>query len=97
MMRSEKDEAGLVLDDLLDELDRLLKKPEVDAYLNEKGINMSLALLISDGLRAYLKGQKQEAADDLGTAAEEIAARLRMSGSGDGPDTGSGGSRTLLS
>jgi hypothetical protein len=94
-MRSEKDEARLVLDDLLEELDGVLKKPEVDAYLTENGINVSLALLIADGLRAYLKGQKKEAADDLGTAAEEIAARLGMSNKGTGPDTGSGGGKLL--
>lgn len=95
-MRSEKEEAGLVLDDLLDELDAVLKKADVNGYLNENGINASLALLIADGLRAYLKGQKREAAEDLGTAAEEIAARLEMSSSGTGPDTGSGGTGNKL-
>jgi hypothetical protein len=36
----------------------------------------SLALLVADALHAYLKGNKKEAAEDLSTAAEEIAARL---------------------
>ena len=66
------------LEDLLDELDGVLKRPEVDAALTARGINTSLALLVADGLLAYLKGRKREAADDLGTAAEEISARLGM-------------------
>jgi len=70
------------LAELLDELDSVLKHPEVDAHLTARGINTSLALLVADGLRAYLEGRKQEAADDLITAAEEIAARLGMAGGG---------------
>jgi hypothetical protein len=70
------------LDDILDDLDAVLKQPEVDAELTARGINISLALLVADGLRAYLKGHKKEAADDLSTAAEEIAARLGMGGNG---------------
>jgi hypothetical protein len=79
---SEADTAGATLAELLDELDSVLKRPEVDAYLTSRGINTSLALLVADGLRAYLQGRKKEAADDLGTAAEEIAARLKMAGGG---------------
>ena len=55
---------------------------EVVAHLTALGINTSLALLVADGLRAYIEGRKKEAADDLGTAAEEIAARLEMGGGG---------------
>jgi len=79
---SETDHAGDALAELLDELDTVLKQPEVDAHLTARGINTSLALLVADGLRAYLQGRKKEAADDLGTAAEEIAARLSMAGNG---------------
>lgn len=79
---AETDNAGAELDELLDELDAVLKQPEIDALLTSRGINTSLALLVADGLRAYLKGRKKEAAEDLGTAAEEIAARLKMAGSG---------------
>ena len=64
------------LDELMDELDALLKNPDVGARLTARGINTSLALLVADALHAYLKGNKKEAAEDLSTAAEEIAARL---------------------
>jgi hypothetical protein len=64
------------LDLLMEELDTLLKNPDVGALLTSRGINTSLALLVADGLHAYLKGKKKEAAEDLGTAAEEIASRL---------------------
>ena len=90
-MRSEKEEAGLVLEDLLDELDGVLKKPDVSVYLNEKGVTAGIALLIADGLRAYLQGKKAEAADDLGTAAEEIAARLDLTTDASGNANGNGG------
>lgn len=65
--------------DGLGELDQLLKNPECGAELADRGINISLALVIVDGLRAYLKGEKAAAAEDLATAAEEIAARLLAS------------------
>jgi hypothetical protein len=79
---SEPDNAGDQLAELLDELDTVLKQPHVDAHLTARGINTSLALLVADGLRAYVQGRKRDAADDLGTAAEEIAARLKMAGGG---------------
>jgi hypothetical protein len=60
----------------LDDLDGLLKNLDVGAWLTERGINTSLALCISAGLRAYLEGHKGQAAEDLATAAEEISARL---------------------
>jgi hypothetical protein len=68
------------LEDLMDELDTLLKNPETGALLTARGINTSLALLVADALRSYLKGHKREAAEDLSTAAEEIAARLAHAG-----------------
>jgi hypothetical protein len=64
------------LEELMDELDTLLKNPDLGAVLTARGINTSLALLVADALRAYLRGSKKEAAEDLSTAAEEISARL---------------------
>jgi hypothetical protein len=64
------------LGELFDELDALLKNPDVGALLTGRGINTSLALLVADALRAYIKGDKRAAAEDLSTAAEEISARL---------------------
>ncbi len=63
---------------VLDELEDLLKNGDVIQALSNKGINASLALVAIDGLRAYLDGRKAEAADDLGTVAEEIRGRLEL-------------------
>jgi hypothetical protein len=57
---------------VLGELERLLKSPSVAETL-ARAVNVSLALVALDGLRAYLKHGL--AAEELGTAAEEIAAR----------------------
>jgi hypothetical protein len=65
------------LDDLFDELDMLLKNAEVGAALADKGVNVSLAIVAADGLRAYLQGDKARAAEELSTAAEEITSRLQ--------------------
>ena len=46
-----------------------------ESRLCRSGVNASIAMLVTDGLRAYLKGEKSRAADDLLTAAEEIAAK----------------------
>jgi hypothetical protein len=64
------------IQDLFEELTTLLKNPDVGAELAAKGVNISLAMVAADGLRAYLEGDKARAAEDLGTAAEEIATRL---------------------
>lgn len=64
------------VDDLFDELDQLLKNHEVAAALADKGVNISLAMVAADGVRAYLKGDKAHAAEELSTAAEEIRARI---------------------
>jgi len=58
-------------------LERLLKDPAIGATLAERSVNVSLAIVALDGLRAYLGGQHGRAAEDLATAAEEIAARHR--------------------
>ena len=80
------DRAVLVLkevDQLFDELDDLLKNEDVQQALGEMKVNSSIALLAADGLRAYLKGDKETAMEDLSTAAEEIAQRFAQSAKGD--------------
>jgi hypothetical protein len=39
-------------------------------------VNTSIALLAAQGLHAYLRGNKAQAAFDLATAAEELGASL---------------------
>jgi hypothetical protein len=73
------------LDDVLEELDVLLKNSEVGAELAERGVNVSLALTLAEGLRAYLHGDKDKAILELGTAVEEIAARMSRSKGGEVP------------
>ncbi len=72
------------LDDVFDELDMLLKNPEVGAELADRGVNVSLAMTLADGLRAYVHGDKQKALLELGTATDEIAARMAGGGVGRG-------------
>ncbi|MBK9258944.1 MAG: hypothetical protein IPM54_03835 [Polyangiaceae bacterium] len=67
---------------VMDELEDLLKNGDVVSALSNKNINASLALTAIDGLRAYLEGRKEQAADDLGTVAEEIRARLDLARTG---------------
>jgi hypothetical protein len=67
------------LDEVLGDLEALLKNGDVGSALAERGVNTSLALVAVEGLRAYLHGAKAQAADDLGTVAEEIAGRLARS------------------
>lgn len=67
------------LEDLFDELDQLLKNPEVGADLADLGVNSSLAIVAVEGLRAYLRGDKERAAEDFSTVGEEIAHRARAS------------------
>jgi hypothetical protein len=74
--------ASAELDDLFDELDQLLKNPDVGAELAERGVNVSLAMTLADGVRAYVHGDKDKALLELGTATEEIAARMAGSGGG---------------
>jgi hypothetical protein len=64
------------LDDVFEELDTLLKNPEVGAELTDRGVNVSLAMTLADGLRAYVHGDKEKALLELGTATDEIAARM---------------------
>lgn len=67
------------LDEVLDDLVILLKNPEVGAELSSRGVNVSLAIVGAEGLTAYVRGDKQRAADDLLTVGEEIASRLERS------------------
>ena len=64
--------------DVMDDLDTLLKNNEVGSELAGRGVNISLAMTAAAGLRAYLRGDKVAALDDLGTAVEEIAARASV-------------------
>jgi hypothetical protein len=68
------------LDELFDELDQLLKNPDVGSELAAKGVNASLAMTLAYGLRAYLHGDKKQALLELGTATDEIAARMAGGG-----------------
>jgi hypothetical protein len=67
------------LEALLGRLEALLKSSELGAALAERGVNVALALTLADGVRAYLEGDKAKAVLELGTATDEIAARLALS------------------
>ena len=72
-------EPNLAMKELLevfDDLDTLLKHPEVGAELAARGVNQSLAIVAADALAAYIKGEKARAAEDFETVGEEIASRL---------------------
>jgi hypothetical protein len=71
------------IDDVFEELEALLKNPDVGAELADRGINISLAMTLADGVRAYLRGDKEKALLELGTATDEIAARLARSRAGE--------------
>lgn len=78
MIEDSANRAMKELEDVLDDLDTLLKRNDVGAELAERGVNIALALTAANGLRAYLAGDKTTAIDDLGTVAEEIAARAGL-------------------
>jgi hypothetical protein len=75
------------LNELFDDLEALLKNGDVIGALTIREINASLALLAVQALREYLTDRKAEAAEDFGTVAEEIRARLELS-SGAAPGNG---------
>jgi hypothetical protein len=79
------------IDDVFEELETLLKNPDVGADLASRGVNISLAMTLADGIKAYLHGDKEQALLDIGTASDEIAARLARSRSEHGGDRGKGG------
>ncbi len=63
---------------VLGELDDLLKNGDVGTALAGKGINASVALLASQALASYLRGEKQQAAEDFQAVSEEITDRLSL-------------------
>ena len=74
------------LREVFEDLDTLLKNPEVGAVLTTRGINVSLAIVAAEALLAYVEGDRERAAEDFDTVAEEIATRLASSKLGkDGP------------
>lgn len=74
---SSAERAERELAELFEELEALLKNPELACALADRAVNASLFLVAVQGLRAYARGEKASAAEDLGTVAEEIRERLR--------------------
>ena len=70
------------LREVFEDLDTLLKNPDVGADLTSRGINVSLAIVAAEALFAYVEGDRERAAEDFDTVAEEIATRLKASKSG---------------
>lgn len=64
------------LREVFEDLDTLLKNPEVGAVLTTRGINVSLAIVAAEALLAYVEGDRERAAEDFDTVAEEISTRL---------------------
>ena len=64
------------LREVFEDLGTLLKNPEVGAELTERGINVSLAIVAAEALVAYVAGDRERAAEDFDTVAEEISTRL---------------------
>ncbi len=64
------------LREVFEDLDTLLKNPEVGAVLTTRGINVSLAIVAAEALLAYVEGDRERAAEDFDTVAEEITSRL---------------------
>ena len=60
----------------------LLKNPEVGAELTGRGVNVSLAIVAAEALLAYVEGDRERAAEDFDTVAEEIGTRLAASNAG---------------
>jgi hypothetical protein len=74
------------IDEVLGELEALLKNGDIMSALADRGINTSLALVAAGALRSYLAGDKIEAAEDFATVAEEILARLTAGRTSSGHD-----------
>jgi hypothetical protein len=71
------------IDEVFGELEALLKNADVGAELAALGVNVSLAMTLAEGVRAYLHGDKENALVELGTATDEIAARMARSRGGE--------------
>jgi hypothetical protein len=67
------------LREVFEDLETLLKNPDVGAELTTRGINVSLAIVAAEALLAYVEGDRERAAEDFDTVAEEIATRLAAS------------------
>jgi hypothetical protein len=63
------------MEEVLDDLETLLKTNDLGVELSDRGVNVALALTAVAGLRSYIRGDKMEALSDLGTVVEEIASR----------------------
>ena len=70
------------LREVFEDLDVLLKNPEVGAALTERGVNVSLAIVAAEALVAYVEGDRERAAEDFDTVAVEISTRLAASKAG---------------
>lgn len=75
-MMSEHLGTARALVQLLEQIEVLLKAPDLGLELGRRGVNTSVALIATQGLAAYIEGNKARAAEDLATAADEIRARL---------------------
>ena len=71
------------IDEVFEELEALLKNADVGGELAALGVNVSLAMTLAAGIRAYLHGDKEKALLELGTATDEIAARMARSRGGE--------------
>ncbi|HEY1960349.1 MAG TPA: hypothetical protein VGH28_32285 [Polyangiaceae bacterium] len=67
------------IDDVFEELEMLLKNPDVVAALTAKGVNPSLATMAMDGLHEYLRGDRAKAIDEMSQFVEEVKARAARS------------------
>ena len=64
------------LREVFEDLDALLKNPEVGSELAARGVNVSLAIVAAEALVAYVEGDRERAAEDFDTVAEEIKTRM---------------------
>jgi hypothetical protein len=67
------------LREVFEDLDTLLKNPEVGGELTARGVNVSLAIVAAEALVAYVEGDRERAAEDFDTVAEEIKTRMASS------------------
>jgi len=67
------------LREVFEDLDTLLKNPEVGSELTARGVNVSLAIVAAEALVAYVEGDRERAAEDFDTVAEEIKTRMASS------------------
>jgi hypothetical protein len=81
----------LEIADLFDELTDLLKRGDVIETLSHRGVNASIALTAIEGLRSYLEGKKEDAAEDFAIVAEEILGRIELAKAQGGSSNGHGG------